>query len=69
MLFLHIGNVYQYIRESGIIDQATVKQLDKILNPEKLATGDWKLQAFILLFMDSTTTEHGYCMKILEILN
>ena len=38
LFFFHLGNVYQYVRESGLIDQTAVKNLDQILNPEKLAT-------------------------------
>ena len=38
VIFFHLGNVYQYVRESGVIDQTVVKNLDQILNPEKLAT-------------------------------
>ena len=37
-VIFHLGNVYQYVRESGMIDSAMVKHLDQILNPEKLAT-------------------------------
>ena len=37
-LFFHLGNFYQYFRESGMVDQGMVKNLDQILNPEKLAT-------------------------------
>ena len=37
-VIFHLGNVYQYVRESGMIDPAAVKHLDQILNPEKLAT-------------------------------
>merc|ERR1712037_1005644 len=33
-----LGNVYQYFRESSWVDQGMVKNLDQILNPEKLAT-------------------------------
>ena len=38
MWLFHLGNVYQYFRESGMVDQGMVKNLDQILNPEKLAT-------------------------------